>query len=97
MEELTKETEQQYYDEINRRYLEGRKIRHDINNHLLAINTLIETGNVEQAKRYISEVSEQLDLVAMPLKTGRDVLDALLFKKTEQATGKGAAIVHVCS
>ncbi|MBR6647378.1 MAG: GHKL domain-containing protein [Clostridia bacterium] len=93
MEELTREAEQEYYDEINRRYLEGRKIRHDINNHLLAINTLIETGNVEQAKRYISEVSEQLDLVAMPVKTGRDVLDALLLKKTEQATEKGAQIV----
>ena len=93
MEELTKETEQEYYDEINRRYLEGRKIRHDINNHLLAINTLIETGNVEQAKHYISEVSEQLDLVAMPVKTGRDVLDALLLKKTEQATEKDAQIV----
>ena len=93
MEELTKETEQEYYDEINRRYLEGRKIRHDINNHLLAINTLIETGNVEQAKRYIYEVSEQLDLVAMPVKTGRNVLDALLLKKTEQATEKGANIV----
>ena len=93
MEELTRETEQAYYEEINRRYLESRKIRHDIHNHLLAINTLIETGNVEQATHYISEVSEHLDLVAMPVKTGRDVLDALLFKKTEQATEKGAHIV----
>ena len=93
MEELTRQTEQQYYNEINRRYLESRKIRHDINNHLLAINTLIETGNMEQAKHYISEVSQQLDLVAMPIKTGRDVLDALLFKKTEQATEKGANII----
>lgn len=104
MEELTRETEQEYYDEINRRYLESRKIRHDINNHLLVINTLIETGNVEQAKHYISEVSEQLDLVAMPVKTGRNVLDALLLKKTEQATEKGVNIVfeintplHNCS
>ncbi len=104
IEELTRETEQEYYEEINRRYLESRKIRHDINNHLLAISTLIETGNVEQAKHYISEVSEQLDLVAMPVKTGRDVLDALLFKKTEQATEKGVNIVfeintplHDCS
>ncbi len=104
IEELTRQTEQEYYDEINRRYLESRQIRHDINNHLLAINTLIETGNVEQAKHYISEVSEQLDLVAMPIKTGRDVLDALLFKKTEQATEKGANIIfeinapfHNCS
>ena len=104
IEELTRETEQEYYDEINRRYLESRKIRHDINNHLLVINTLIETGNVEQAKHYISEVSKQLDLVAMPVKTGRNVLDALLLKKTEQATEKGVNIVfeinaplHDCS
>lgn len=82
---IIKESEQHYYDEINRRYQESRKIRHDINNHLLAINMLIESGNIERAKKYISEVSEQTDLAAMPVKTGSDVLDALLFKKTEQA------------
>lgn len=95
--QLTQKAEQEYYDEINRRYLESRKIRHDINNHLLAINALIETGNIEQAKRYISEVQEQTDLAAMPVKTGRDVLDALLFKKTEQAAEKGAAIQYEVS
>lgn len=87
-----RKTEQEYYDEINRRYNESRKIRHDINNHLLAINALIEGGDIEEAKRYISEVSEQSDLVAMPVKTGRNVLDALLFKKTEQAAEKGCMI-----
>ena len=87
-----RETEQHYYDEINRRYAESRKIRHDINNHLLAISALIETGSIEQAKRYISEVSEQTDLAAMPAKTGSDVLDALLFKKTEQAAEKGVTL-----
>ncbi len=94
---LTQKSEQEYYDEINRRYLESRKIRHDINNHLLAINALIETGNIEQAKRYISEVQEQTDLAAMPVKTGRDVLDALLFKKTEQAEEKGTVIRYEVS
>lgn len=87
-----RKTEQEYYDEINRRYNESRKIRHDINNHLLAISALIESGSIEGAKRYISEVSEQSDLAAMPVKTGRNVLDALLFKKTEQAVEKGCKI-----
>lgn len=87
-----RKTEQEYYDEINRRYNESRKIRHDINNHLLAINALIERGDIEEAKRYISEVSEKSDLAAMPVKTGRNVLDALLFKKTEQAAEKGCKI-----
>lgn len=91
-ESAIRETEQEYYDEINRRYNESRKIRHDINNHLLAVSALIERGNIEAAKRYIAEVSEQSDLAAMPVKTGRNVLDALLFKKTEQAAEKGCKI-----
>lgn len=91
-EAAIRETEQEYYDEINRRYNESRKIRHDINNHLLAVSALIERGNIEAAKRYIAEVSEQSDLAAMPVKTGRNVLDALLFKKTEQAAEKGCKI-----
>ena len=91
-EAAIRETEREYYDEINRRYNESRKIRHDINNHLLAVSALIERGSIDEAKRYIAEVSEQSDLVAMPVKTGRNVLDALLFKKTEQAAEKGCKI-----
>lgn len=91
-EAAIRETEQEYYDEINRRYNESRKILHDINNHLLAVSALIERGSIEEAKRYIAEVSEQSDLAAIPVKTGRNVLDALLFKKTEQAAEKGCKI-----
>ena len=91
-EAAIRETEQEYYDEINRCYNESRKIRHDINNHLLAVSALIERGSIDEAKRYIAEVSEQSDLAAMPVKTGRNVLDALLFKKTEQAAEKDCKI-----
>lgn len=91
-EAAIRETEQEYYDEINRRYNESRKIRHDINNHLIAVSALIERGSIDEAKRYIAEVSEQSDLAAMPVKTGRNVLDALLFKKTEQAAEKDCKI-----
>lgn len=82
---LVSEAERGYYDEINRRYTESRKIRHDISNHLLAISALMESGNISEARRYLNEVSEMNDLAAMPVKTGASVLDALLFKKTEQA------------
>ncbi|MBP3854163.1 MAG: GHKL domain-containing protein [Ruminiclostridium sp.] len=81
--------EHDYYDEINRRYTESRKIKHDINNHLLAVSRLIESGNIEAAKKYISEVSEKTDLTAQPVKTGSDVLDALLYKKAGQADNAG--------
>ena len=92
-----KETEQRYYDEINRRYQESRKIRHDIQNHLLALNMLIESGNIDSARKYINEISEQTDLAAMPIKTGSEVLDALLFKKTEQAQEKQISLIFEIS
>ncbi len=87
--ELIRENELLYYDEINHRYMESRKIRHDIHNHLLALRALIEEGELEEAKRYIRDVSEQTELAAMPVNTGSNVLNALLFKKTEQAKEMG--------
>lgn len=81
--------QREYYDEIDRRYNESRKIRHDINNHLLALRFMIEKGDVKGASKYIGEVSEQLDMSIMPVKTGSDVLDALLYQKTVQAKEKG--------
>jgi len=89
---LASEIERGYYDEINRRYTESRKIRHDISNHLLAIRALIESGNISEARRYLSEVSEMNDLAAMPVRTEASVLDALLFKKTEQAKESDIAL-----
>ncbi len=89
---LVSEAERGYYDEINRRYTESRKIRHDISNHLLAISALMESGNITEARRYLSEVSEMNDLAAMPVRTGASVLDALLFKKTEQAKEMGITL-----
>jgi len=89
---LAGEIERGYYDEINRRYTESRKIRHDISNHLLAISALIESGNITEARRYLNEVSEMNDLAAMPVRTGASVLDALLFKKTEQAKDSDIAL-----
>lgn len=89
--------ERGYYDEVNRRYVESRKIRHDINNHLLAISYLIESGNISAAQKYISEVSEKTDLAAQPLKTGSDVLDALLYKKSVQAQELGITLENEVS
>ena len=81
--------EEVYYDEINLRYLETRQIWHDLHNHLLAINTLIERGDTVSAKKYIQEVSEEIDLNILPVKTDSPVLDALFYKKKNQAQQHG--------
>ncbi|MBE6879282.1 MAG: GHKL domain-containing protein [Ruminococcaceae bacterium] len=80
------DAEQSYYDEINRKYEQSRAIRHDINNHLTVISMLIEKGDSKGALKYINEVFDETSLAMQPLKTGSSVLDALLHKKTEQAS-----------
>ena len=70
--------ERAYYDEILRTYDETRRIRHDINSHLSALAILLENGNTEEARRYLSEISSEIYARKFPVITGRAVLDALL-------------------
>ncbi len=83
--EIRGRVERAYYDELDHRYEETRKIRHDINNHLLALKLLVEKGDLTSAKAYIGEISEKLDKTIMPVRTGSNVLDALLWQKISQA------------
>lgn len=84
--------EQEYFDEINSKYNESRFIRHDIQNHLSAIAVLLDSGDTEGARRYIGEVSGELERIKPPVKTGSSVLDALLFKKYSLAGEEGITI-----
>ncbi len=83
--EIRGRAERAYYDELDHRYEETRKIRHDINNHLLALKLLVEKGDLASAKAYIGEISEELDQTIMPVRTGSNVLDALLWQKISRA------------
>ena len=83
--EIRGRAERAYYDELDHRYEETRKIRHDINNHLLALRLLVEKGDLASAKAYIGEISEELDQTIMPVRTGANVLDALIWQKISQA------------
>ncbi len=73
--------EQEYIDEINQRYTEARLIRHDIKNHLAAVAMLMDEGDMTGARKYLGEISAELDDAKPPVKTGSSVLDALLFRK----------------
>ncbi len=80
--------EKAYLDEVNSRYNESRLIRHDIKNHLSAIAGLLDAGDTEGARRYIGEISAEIENIKPPVKTGSGVLDALLFKKYLAASGE---------
>ena len=81
--------EKAYYTEVSRTYDEARKIRHDISNHLSALAVLLDGGKPEEARKYLSEISDQLYTHKLPVSTGRTVLDALIYSKMSAAEKHG--------
>ena len=49
-----------YYEELEQNQKEIRKFRHDINNHLGVIQSLLHSGNREEAEIYMKELETQM-------------------------------------
>ena len=80
-----KQVQQTYYEEINRQYIETRRLWHDFQNHLLTIQALNENGDREGADRYVKELNENISRNKLAPKTGCSPVDLLLYKKQELA------------
>lgn len=48
-----------YYEELEHNQAEIRKFRHDMNNHLSIIRSLFQSGNRDEAERYMKEIESQ--------------------------------------
>lgn len=88
-EQTIQALQQVYFDEIDQRYQETRRLWHDFNNHLLAVKALYTSGNIPEAEKYIDDLSSHSREYLLPVKTGSNVVDLLLFKKTQQAKDAG--------
>ena len=53
-----KQAEQEYLTEINDKYNEMRTLKHDMNNHLSAVLFLMNAGRNEEAKKYLTELTD---------------------------------------
>lgn len=49
-----------YYEELEQNQTEIRRLRHDMNNHLSAIQSLFHSGNPEEAEAYMKELETQM-------------------------------------
>lgn len=80
--------ERRYYDEMTEKYNETRMIRHDMKNHLTAVAMLIDDGKIEDARKYLDDISSEMDKARPPVNTGSLVLDSLLFRKSSDMARK---------
>ena len=56
---------------------ELRKFRHDLNNHLISVEALIDEGKYDEVKKYFSEVKGIFTNRNPEVKTGNTIVSAI--------------------
>ncbi len=92
MLEIQNELISKHCDEVENIYRQMRGWRHDYKNHLIAIQSFLELGQIEQCKEYCIALNEDLEMVDTVLKTGNVMLDAILNSKLSLAQSKGISV-----
>ena len=71
-----------------------RGIGHDIKNHCIAINTLINYGDMEGVRDYLASINQEMYAYEKAIyNTGNPIFDALLTDKSIKARKKGIEVV----
>ena len=72
------ETQKHYYQSLLEKEADTKKYRHDMNNHMICIKSLLDEGNYEELQNYIDNLHDRTSfLVNKGHKTGNSILDAL--------------------
>lgn len=84
--------EQEQAEALMDSYTAQRRLTHEFTNHLDALNLLLQQGDIEGAKGYLSTVSRTVQNSTTILNSHNPLLDALLSKKYEEASKRGVAV-----
>lgn len=79
------ENQVEYYEKINSIYSEFRSFRHDYNNHILCLKSILEENDIPQALDYLSDIQTFSSIYKNQYNTGNIIMDALLNDKNEKA------------
>ena len=85
-----------YYETLDKRLSESRKVIHDIRNHLIAIEQLYACGDAKKGERYVSAVHEMLDSLGLQYYTANHMLNMILNDKLKKAAKDGIGDEVTC-
>lgn len=79
--------------EVESLYRDIRGLKHDMGNHVMVLENLVQKNEQQEAVRYLSELKKQLDETGTEVKSGNPVTDVVLTEKQKEAVGKEIAFV----
>lgn len=81
-----------YIAEANDHIRQTRSFRHDLKNHLLVLQGLLEDGAIQEAKAYTEKINRAVTAASFAHYTGSAVLDALFNQKLGLAAQEGIQV-----
>ncbi|MDE7030198.1 MAG: GHKL domain-containing protein [Lachnospiraceae bacterium] len=81
-----------HYAEVENMYSQMRGWRHDYRNHIQVLKSYADMGALDDIKRYLDELGNDLNTVDMALKTGNKMTDVILNSKISLAKSKDIAV-----
>ena len=77
------------YQEVNDIYGANAKLYHDLNNHLNVMYQLINKESINEAKKYIREISQPVQNLSKTVWTGIDIVDVIINSKIDKMNKLG--------
>ena len=74
-------------------YTENAELYHDIKHHLRALERLLQNGDRREALAYIESVQEPLQCKMIPVHTGVDIVDTVIYEAKEKAEQRNILLV----
>ena len=74
-------------------YTENAKLYHDIKHHLRVLERLLQNGDRREALAYIESVQEPLQCKMIPVHTGVDIVDTVIYEVKEKAEQRNILLV----
>ncbi|MDE6983631.1 MAG: GHKL domain-containing protein, partial [Lachnospiraceae bacterium] len=81
-----------HYAEVENMYSQMRGWRHDYRNHIQVLKSYADMGALDDIRRYLDELGNDLNTVDMALKTGNKMTDVILNSKISLAKSKDIAV-----
>ena len=85
-------TERNYNEKLLCADEELRRFRHDYKNHLIVLNSYLENGKTQEAKKYIEAMNEPVSKLMQKASSGNFTFDAILDYKIHKAAQKGITV-----
>ena len=92
MAEMQNELLRENYQMVSKLYESNARLYHDLNNHLDILYQMIVSERLDEARTYISQISEPMKELMLKSFTGNDIIDVILSSKKQKAEQLGIKV-----